>query len=104
MNNTGNELQCNFVVCSRNVYTSSAIHTQPPTTIFHGNPPCGSREQTDMTVVIGASRHYENAPINYMSTLLAQLSNVWLAVLVMEPISSLFLEHHKSPQFQYRLN
>jgi hypothetical protein len=68
MNNTGNELQRNFVACSRNVYTSSAIHTEHPSppNIFHGNPPSGRREQTDMTEVVGAFRDYAYVPINYV--------------------------------------
>jgi len=44
----------------------------------------------DMTEVIGTFRDRANALINYMSSLLGQLSNIWLAVLVMEPISSFF--------------
>ena len=98
MNNTGDELQHNIVACSRNVYTPLTIRTEHPPPLppiyFTEIHPVGAVNQMGMMEVIGALCHYENAPVNCMSTLLAQLSNIWIAVLVMEPISSLFLEYH----------
>jgi hypothetical protein len=59
------------------VYPYIYIKTpSPPPNIFHGNPPNGNREHTDMMEVMGAFCNYANAPINYVSTVLVQLSNV----------------------------
>lgn len=91
MNNTGDKLQHNIVTCSRNVCTSSTIRAEHPSIdIFDGNPSGGSREQMGMMEVTRTLCHYANVPVNYVSTLLSQLLNVWLAVLVM------CLEHHNT--------